>query len=101
MQPFADGQPGWRWCRLCKILFFSGRGNPGACPNNVNGFIHDATGSGQYFVGGTAGPTGIGADQSGWHCCNKCNAMFFAGNRHPDGSPFLGACPPMAADMTL
>ncbi len=76
-------QEGWRWCRKCQGLFFSG--NAGSrCPA---GGAHSESGSGKYSLF-DAGPVPAG-EQGNWRWCRKCQGLFFGGNsgsRCPAGS---------------
>ena len=71
----APGQSGWKYCKKCSQLCFTGGPKVGNC---AGGGTHDFSGSGNYAVGG---------GQSNWQWCDQCQTMAFAGN------PSLGPCP--------
>ncbi len=73
-------QDGWRWCRKCQGLFFSG--NPGSvCPA---GSAHDDSASGHYAL--QLGDS-VPGTQGHWRWCRKCQGLFNAGNSSQ------GVCP--------
>ena len=58
--PFgATGQPGWRWCRKCDGMTFSGSVAPGDCPA---GGAHDDSASGHYWMFFTSDPLPLGLE---------------------------------------
>lgn len=80
-EALVSTQAEWRFCQKCRILFFNGYPEKGACPG---GGGHGATGFNYmppYDVAGT--PTA----QDAWRYCQKCHGMFY------DGYPEKGACP--------
>ncbi|MBA4064095.1 MAG: hypothetical protein C0501_10360 [Isosphaera sp.] len=84
-EPFAFGQPDWRWCRKCQGLAYAGDASdtpvPGPCPA---GGLHDHTGSFDYILAHDQAP---GSGEANWRWCRKCQGLAFAGNGGP------GACP--------
>jgi hypothetical protein len=70
-----EPQWGWRWCRKCQGLWFTGQGHAGVC---AGGGGHDLAGSGLYGVSGSAGSLLPGQDQ--WRWCLRCQGLWFAGN---------------------
>jgi len=73
-------QKGWRWCRKCQGLAFSGHGN-GVCA--ADGFAHNFSQSGAYALWlGDSEANG----QSNWRWCRKCQGLGFAGHNY-------GICP--------
>ena len=77
--PAQASQGGWRWCRWCQGLWFSGNGWGGFCPNPYpdNGTEHSSVFSGNYLVkfSSEGGP-----GQDGWRWCSFCEGLWFARN---------------------
>jgi hypothetical protein len=68
-------QPGWRWCRNCQCLAFTGW--PGRCPGAATpGGPHDHTGSGRYSVPYESQPPQAQPD---WRWCRNCQCLAFTG----------------------
>ena len=72
-------QAGWRWCKKCEGLFYTGGEKNGVCPD---GKEHDPSESGQYVlqIGGESG-------QSGWRRCKKCEGLFFGEEKRRGNCP--------------
>jgi hypothetical protein len=86
------GQPQWRFCNQCKILFFDGHadGNKGACPGAPSGQRgHRAQGYNFMLAYSYHLAPSYPTAQANWRNCWKCQAMFFDG--HADGNK--GVCP--------
>jgi hypothetical protein len=73
-------QTGWRWCRRCQGLVFSGI--RGVCFDTTP---HDLSASGEYSVPHGTTPPGA---QEGWRWCNRCQGLAFSGIS--DGHCFAG-----------
>lgn len=73
-------QSGWRWCRKCQGIFFSGSATQGVCPA---GGSHDQSASGRYEL-----QLDRGNGQPDWKWCSKCEGLYFGG--HPGSA---GICP--------
>lgn len=72
-------QPGWRWCSLCKGLFYALNGNTGACPSN-NGARHVGTTSAHYTVEAITTPRTDEPLQTDWRWCWNCQSFAYAGS---------------------
>lgn len=104
-------QSKWRWCPNCQGLFYAGTIDENGSTKTPDGIFDFGTcpGSPQ---GPNAGPHGEGGSlpydllypieenpppipggQTNWYWCKKCQGLFFAGNKFPDGTPNLGVCP--------
>ncbi|MEV0729811.1 hypothetical protein [Polymorphospora sp. NPDC050346] len=68
------GQAAWRFCGPCRSLFFDGAAGKGVCPA---GGGHAAAGWTFYLPHGAAGPSGGQWDR---RFCDRCFAMFWAGD---------------------
>jgi hypothetical protein len=75
-------QDGWRFCRKCFGLWFSGNPDMGVCPA---GGTH-LRGSGNYSLKTDSGP-----DQGNWRWCHKCQGLHFNGNVAKGVCPAGGA----------
>lgn len=70
-------QEGWRWCRRCQVLAYSGFGN-GVCFDEEP---HDFAGSGPYRVDvNDDEDLRIDGFQDAWRWCLRCQGMAFSGN---------------------
>jgi len=72
-------QIGWRYCKKCQALFYSGSSSLGSCSA---GGQHDPKGSWLYTLKFDELQNG----QRGWKHCNKCHALNYSGSS-------LGVCP--------
>lgn len=79
-------QAGWRWCKNCDGLFFSG-GQPtaGVCPAVAARGPHDGSDSGKYVL---AHNTRVPSGQSNWRWCTNCSGLF-----HATAQGDTGVCP--------
>jgi hypothetical protein len=68
----APGEPNWKYCRKCHVLFYDMPGS--RCPVTTPTNQHDPSASGNYRI-----IKNISSDpgQHGWRLCSKCKAMFF------------------------
>ena len=86
-----SNQTGWRWCKKCQGLFFSGNPDQGSCPS---GGKHDGSASAKYLMqfGEGAGNTN---PQGGWRWCGKCQGLFFSGlvSGEDIGAGIFSDCP--------
>jgi hypothetical protein len=83
--PSAQGQSNWQWCKKCQGLAFAGNASPGNCPA---GGVHDHTGSANFvLVVDETPPPAPWPQQNLWRWCNKCQGLFYVGNKS------LGTCP--------
>lgn len=64
-------QTGWRWCKACSALFFSGF-SAGECNKSPSG--HDGSASGEYYLYYERNPPGT---QASWRWCSRCQALAF------------------------
>jgi hypothetical protein len=81
-------QNGWKWCKQCQVLCFSGHGL-GSCKANPGGG-HNFDGSGNYVLFHYDPPPFLDAappGQDSWRWCNKCQELCYA------GSATVGTCP--------
>lgn len=69
----GPGQSGWRWCRKCAALWFSGNNVTTVCPA---GDRHSVEGSPDYVLRTIDDPPQHG--QEGWRWCRKCQGLHFA-----------------------
>lgn len=78
----AAGQPLWKWCHKCAVMFYSG--NSGSkCPVTSPTNAHDGTGSNSYHLIENI-PSDPG--QHHWRWCSKCQGLWF-------GDAATSACP--------
>jgi len=84
---FTDGpgQRGWRYCRLCKGLWFAYNGTAGRCPGNRSSGGHVLDGSGDYGLA-QGGNVGVN-EQVGWFWCARCQGLWYGLNNT------TGSCP--------
>jgi len=81
--PDGEGQPGWRWCRLCQGLHYAAN-KTSRCPSpSAPGGQHDGSQGYEYRVSMSRAADG----QPGWKWCSKCQGLFFSGNQS------AGICP--------
>jgi hypothetical protein len=81
--PAQASQDFWRWCRQCRGLWFGFSNTAGVCPARGTAG-HSFTGSGNYNL---PEADDFFSGQAGWYWCNRCQGLWFGGNRT------LGACP--------
>jgi hypothetical protein len=62
------GEYGWRWCRKCSVISFTGAGIP-LCSD---GKPHDHSGSGHYSI--TKNQSAFPGPRQ-WHRCKKCQGL--------------------------
>jgi hypothetical protein len=92
----SNYQPGWRFCSVCRAMWYSGFSGNARCYSSDCNFPekgHSEQGSGQYSIA-TSGLSG--QVQTGWRYCSKCYSLFygphasssrcFAGGQHNVGN---------------
>lgn len=68
------GQPDWRVCKTCKVLFFDGSGSsPSKCPATAKKHQHLSK---NYSL---VKDSPFDEHQTDWHRCKNCQALFFQG----------------------
>jgi hypothetical protein len=72
----AAGQSNWRYCHMCKCLWFAGGGWFGRCFGNA-GNGHTFDGSGDYRLETSISNNGSSGRQQGWRWCHKCASLWF------------------------
>src|SRR5262245_18894519 len=77
-------QSGWKWCRKCEALFYSGGSSQGVCPADVG--PHDAGDSSSFVL--DVGESGTG--QHFWRRCATCQALYFGGGESQGSCPAGG-----------
>ena len=78
------GQPDWRFCRKCSVLYFAGEGFDGKCSR---GGAHSPAGLNFTMA---FEPTSV-EGQHQWHRCKKCSILFYW---EDEGDPLTsGSCP--------
>jgi hypothetical protein len=82
-RPADSGQPDWRFCTKCYLLFFDHQVEISACPA---GGTHAAALNGGFNFS-LPHDVAPGPGQTDWRFCGKCRAMFY------NGYPDKGACP--------
>lgn len=85
---FVVADNGWRNCKHCQVLYFSGHAGPdGRCPRPGGEAGHESAPNAYDFVLPYSGLVDGAATQPQWRNCWKCQAMYF------DGFPSKGKCP--------
>jgi hypothetical protein len=78
----SNRQAGWRWCKLCQLLFWGNGAANSACPANSGTVIGGQIQVGPHIIGSSTvydlvfGVTAPG-DQLNWRWCNLCQGIFW------------------------
>jgi hypothetical protein len=91
--PGVGANPQWKLCNQCQGLFFAGTVNfQGVCPAPGG---HTDTGSDNYILPQST-VSGNLTQQSGWVWCNRCQGLFYGGDRSVQLFNNFGVCPSRA-----